>query len=82
MAYTALEPHQRNGEFASTQQRVIAFGRQQSLVLVNHVNGELPELAPNAAKAVLSALDEFTRLMIGRTIVMGKAMGLLLPPGE
>jgi hypothetical protein len=55
MAYTALEPHQRNGEFASTQQRVIAFGRQQSLVLVNHVNGELPELAPNAAKAVLSA---------------------------
>jgi len=82
MAYTALEPHQRNGEFASAQQRVIAFGRQQSVVLVNHVNGELSQLGPDAAKAVLGALDEFTRLMIGRMIVMGKAMGSLLPPGE
>jgi hypothetical protein len=80
MAYAALEPLHRNGELASAQQGVIAFGRQQSAVLASHINSELPALAPDATNAVVRALDEFTRLMIGRMIVMGKAMRSLLPP--
>jgi hypothetical protein len=82
MAYAALEPLHRNGELANAQQRVIAFGRQESALLVSHIDSELPALAPDAAKAVLSALDEFTRLMIGRMIVMGKALRSLIPSGD
>jgi hypothetical protein len=80
MAYAALEPLHRSGELASAQQSVLAFGRQQSAVLASHVNGELPALAPDVRGAVVGALDGFTRLMIGRMIVMGKAMRSLLPP--
>jgi hypothetical protein len=79
MAYTALEPLHRSGELASAQQSVLAFGRQQSAILASHVNGELPALAPDVRDAVVGALDGFTRLMIGRMIVMGKAMRSLIP---
>jgi hypothetical protein len=82
IAYTALEPLHRDGELANTQSRVIAFGREQSAALLNHIDRELPELAPDARKAVLNALDEFTRLMIGRMIVIGKALGVLCPGGD
>ena len=82
IAYTALEPLHRNGELANAQQRVIAFGRQESTVLLNYIGPDLPPLAPDSRKAVLNALDEFTRLMIGRMIVIGKALSILCPSGD
>jgi hypothetical protein len=82
IAYTALEPLHRNGDLANAQSRVIAFGRQESTALLSTINNELPALAPDASKAVLSALDEFTRLMIGRMIVIGKALSVLCPAGD
>jgi hypothetical protein len=78
LAYTALEQLDRRGEFARAQEQVIAFGGRQCTELVRLVNPDLPALAPESKAAVLRALDEFTRLMIGRMIVMGKAMRALL----
>ena len=78
IACVALEPLHRNGELARAQARVIAFGRRQSAGVANLVNPDCPALAPDSKDAVLRALDEFTRLMIGRMIVMGKAMNLLM----
>src|SRR6516165_15004 len=80
IAYVALEPLHRSGELARTQESVIAFGRRQSAELANLVDRDLPAITPESRSAVLSALDEFTRLMIGRMIVTGKAMRSLIPP--
>jgi hypothetical protein len=77
VAYTALAPLHRSGELAETQQEVSAFGRAQCASLVNP---NLPVLAPDAKSAALRGLDQFTGLMIGRMVVMGKAMRALLPP--
>ena len=81
-AYVALAPLHRNGELADTQRRVIAFGREQTLELAGQVAGDLPPLTSEARQAVHAALDEFTRLMIGRMIVLGNAMRVLLPAAE
>jgi len=80
IAYVALEPLHRSGELARAQESVIAFGRRQSVELANLVDCDLPAITPESRSAVLSALDEFTRLMIGRMIVTGKAMRSLIPP--
>ena len=56
------------------------FVRRQSVELANLVDRDLPAITPESRSAVLSALDEFTRLMIGRMIVTGKAMRSLIPP--
>jgi hypothetical protein len=79
IAYTAVEPLDRNRELARAQEGVIAFGRRQSAGLAGLVNPDLPFLSEIGKAAVLRALDEFTGLMIGRMIVMGKAMRSLLP---
>ena len=79
IAYTALEPLDRNRELARAQEKVIAFGHRQSAGLAGLVNPDLPILSKIGKADVLRALDEFTGLMIGRMIVMGKAMRLLLP---
>ncbi len=79
VAYTALEPLHRRRELAKPQEQIIAFGRRQCGELAGQVNPDLPRLAPESRIAVLRALDEFTRLMIGRMIVMGKAMSMLVP---
>jgi hypothetical protein len=80
IAYVALEPLHRSGELARAQESVIAFGRRHSVELASLVGRDLPALTPESRSAVLSALDEFTRLMIGRMIVTGKAMRSLIPP--
>lgn len=80
IAYVALEPLHRSGDLARAQESVIAFGRRQSAELANLVDRDLPAITPEGRSAVLSALDEFTRLMIGRMIVTGKAMRSLIPP--
>ena len=83
IACVALEPLHRSGELARAQESVIAFGRRQSVELANLVDRDLPALTPESRSAVLSALDEFTSLMIGRMIVTGKAMrSLIRPDGE
>jgi hypothetical protein len=81
IAYTALEPLHRTSQLRRTQHRVIAFGHQQCTTLADLVGRDLPEIAPEAKAAALRALDEFTRLMIGRMIVMGRAMRTLLASG-
>jgi hypothetical protein len=78
IAYVALEPLHRSGELARAQAGVIAFGREQCAGLGRLANPDLPALSPESKAAVLRALDEFTGLMIGRMIVMGKAMRSLL----
>lgn len=78
VAYTALEPVHRNRELARAQEDVIARGRAQCADLARLANPVLPALALDARSAVLRAADEFTRLMIGRMIVMGKALRSLI----
>jgi hypothetical protein len=78
IAYTALEPAHRSRELAAAQEGVIAFGRAQCAGLARLANPVLPALSLDARSAVLRAADEFTRLMIGRMIVMGKAMRSLI----
>jgi hypothetical protein len=78
LAYTALEPLNRRGELAAAQQQVIASSREACGTLAGLVNADLPALVPESNAAVLRALDEFTGLMIGRMIVLGKAMRSLL----
>jgi hypothetical protein len=78
LAYTALEPLHGRGELAKAQEGVIASSRDPCAGLARLVNPDLPALSPESKDAVLRALDEFTRLMIGRMIVMGKAMRTLL----
>jgi len=80
IAYAALEPLHRSGELARAQESVNVFVRRQSVELANLVDRDLPAITPESRSAVLSALDEFTRLMIGRMIVTGKAMRSLIPP--
>jgi hypothetical protein len=60
------------------QEGVIVFGRRQCVELASLVNPDLPALTPESRIAVLRALDEFTRLMIGRMVVMGKVMRALM----
>jgi hypothetical protein len=78
IAYAALEPAHRSRELARAQEQVIAFGRAQCAGLARLANPALPALSPDARSAVLRAADEFTRLMIGRMIVMGKALRSLI----
>ena len=57
---------------------MIAFARAQRADLARRANPVLPDLTLDARSAVLRALDEFTGLMIGRMIVMGKALRSLI----
>jgi type IV secretory pathway TraG/TraD family ATPase VirD4 len=48
--------------------------------LVRSLRAPHVELDETGRRQVLAALDEFTRLMIGRMVVMGEALARLLPP--
>jgi hypothetical protein len=78
MAHTALGPEHRSGALKHAQKRVIAAGRHEAAELAASLpaGSRLPE--GDARERVLASLDAFTRLMIGRMIVMGHAMGRLL----
>jgi hypothetical protein len=78
LAYAAIKPLHRNRDLARAQEQVIAFGQSQCPHLQGLVNRDLPALSPDASSAVHHAIDEFTRLMIGRMIVMGKALRSLI----
>src|SRR5581483_1303079 len=78
VGYATLEPLHRKGELAKAQEDVIVFGREQCAALAGLIDRDAPSISPEGRKAVLRAIDEFTQLMIGRMIVMGKAMSLLI----
>lgn len=82
LAHTALLPLQRDGSLQNQQEQLIARSR----MLVETRLGPLLQTVlplPGSAECnrILSALDEFTRLMIGRMTVMGTALLALLPCG-
>jgi hypothetical protein len=75
LAHTALLPHHRNGSLRSTHERMIRTGREiASTRLVPLLQEEAVHLGGAEKERVLSALDEFTRLMIGRMVIMGGAL--------
>jgi hypothetical protein len=79
VAHAALGPDHRSGALQRAQERVIATGRAQALELAATVPAGSPLPTGVAKQQVLASLDEFTRLMIGRMVVMGHAMASLLP---
>lgn len=82
VAYAALLPLHRSGLLAAEQERLIAAGRRHATTLARHAV-PAPALDAEAAGRILSALDSFTRLMIGRMIVMGTALqGLVAAPPQ
>jgi hypothetical protein len=78
IAYTAFEPLHRSGELTKAQANLIDSGRRQCAELLDLVNLTLPPITTESRNGVFISLDEFTGLMIGRMIVMGKAMRLLI----
>ncbi len=83
LARTALLAHHQAGSLRSAHERIIAVGRDvASIRLFPLLQGEAVHLGGADKERVRSALDEFTRLMIGRMIVMGAALLVLLPPAD
>ena len=81
LAHTALAPLHHDGTLRTQQQHLIA--RAAPLIatrLEPLLQAIPPALAPAEQARVLAGLDEFTRLMIGRMVVIGTALGALLPP--
>ena len=79
MSHAGLAPYHRNGALAGAQARVIAAGREHAGRLAELVGREPGTLDPDTRRRVFAALDEFTRLMIGRMVVMGSALLTQLP---
>ena len=77
LAYTALLPHHRSGGLARAQEGVIAAGREQIGALSRLVSAGPPP-PDDAGARILAAVDEFTRLMIGRMVVMGAALDTIV----
>jgi hypothetical protein len=77
--YTSFEPLHRSGELTKAQLNLIAFGQRQCSKLLTIASRSLSPIATKSQNDVSRSLDEFTGLMIGRMMVMGKAMRLLIP---
>lgn len=80
LAHTALLPRHSDGNLRVQQERLI----ERSIPLVTDQLFPLLAGAPGPIGAtererILLGLDEFTRLMIGRMMVMGAALLALLP---
>ena len=81
LAHTALRPLHADGSLRSQQERLIA--RSASLVtgrLQPLLHGAPPPLGETEHAEILASLEQFTRLMIGRMVVVGTALRLLLRP--
>lgn len=76
MARTALLPLHRSGSLAAEQRRLIEAGQRHAAGLARHA-ARMPPLEAEAAGRALQAVEAFTRLMIGRMIVMGMALHML-----
>jgi hypothetical protein len=77
--YTVFEPLHRSGELTKAQVQLIAFGQQQCSKLLTIADRSLSPITTKSQSDVARSLDEFTGLMIGRMMVIGKAMRLLIP---
>ncbi|MGI4939023.1 MAG: hypothetical protein ACRYHQ_00390 [Janthinobacterium lividum] len=82
LAHTALAASHRDGRLRMQQEMLIERSREIVTLRLEPLLPAVPPL-PGAAERdrILLALDEFTRLMIGRMVVMGTAL-LALLPGE
>lgn len=84
MARTALLPLHRSGFLAAEQRRLIEAGQRHAAGLVRHA-ARVPPLETEATGRALPVIEAFTRLMIGRMIVMGTALQTLVaaqPAGQ
>ncbi|MCJ2023998.1 hypothetical protein [Methylobacterium sp. J-067] len=84
MARTALLPLHRSGFLAAEQRRLIEAGQRHAVGLVRHA-ARVPTLETEATGRALPVIEAFTRLMIGRMIVMGTALQTLVaaqPAGQ
>lgn len=77
MARTALLPLHRSGFLAAEQRRLIEAGQRHAVGLVRHA-ARVPPLETEATGRALPVIEAFTRLMIGRMIVMGTALQTLV----
>lgn len=78
LAHTALQPHHLSGALAAAQERVIARGRTEAAGLAALAAAPSIALDPEARARALASTDAFTRLMIGRMVVLGGALRTLL----
>jgi hypothetical protein len=78
MARTALLPLHRSGFLAAEQRRLIEAGQRHAAGLVRHA-ARVPPPQAEAAGQALPVIEAFTRLMIGRMIVMGTALQTIVP---
>ena len=83
LAHTALRPLHADGSLRVQQEQLIV--RSASLVsrrLQPLLQGAPADLGRAEHADVLSSLEQFTQLMIGRMVVLGTALHALLPPAQ
>ncbi len=80
LAHTALLPQHRDGTLRVQQEALIASAAPIVETRLLQLLPSVPApLGPASEARVLAGLDEFTRLMIGRMVVLGEALLGLLP---
>lgn len=79
LARTAILPRHHDGSLRAEQERTIMRGHAMAAELARFLRTPHVELDEAGQRQVFAAVDEFTRLMIGRMIVMGEALAGLLP---
>ena len=79
LAHTALLPRHLDGSLRAEQERTLVRGYAMAADLARFLRTPDIDLGEESRKLVFMALDEFTRLMIGRMIVMGEALAGLVP---
>jgi hypothetical protein len=79
LAHTALLPRHLDGALRAEQQRTLDRGHAMAADLARYLRMPDIELDGGIRDQVFTAVDQFTRLMIGRMVVMGEALAHLLP---
>jgi hypothetical protein len=79
LAHTALLPRHLDGALRAEQQRTLDRGHAMAADLARFLRVPDVDLDGAAREQVFTAMDHFTRLMIGRMVVMGEALAHLLP---
>jgi hypothetical protein len=79
LAHTALLPYHLDGAIRAEQQRTIERGHAMAADLARYLHLPSVELGDLVGEQVFGVIDEFTRLMIARLVVMGEALAHLMP---
>jgi hypothetical protein len=82
LAYAALVPHHRSGILRREGERLVATASGVSAEMLSCVGQPPTNFGPVERDSVITVLDEFTRLMIGRMIVLGAALLALVEQVE